>query len=677
MQQGSRQLRRQTVLASLAVGLLVIGFGTTLHFGSRATALVGSTNSSHEARLIANVRPISDAQLAHDLRSELLAMAEHNVQLHQRLRELQMRFDEHVGAERPAWAVMHPPQAVLRDMLAAKVQANPNPQELPPPPPPPPPAAPVVVVPPKTGSKFRDMRADIAAARLTGAPYWPSGQRVDPGIYKKRGDADADAVRYHPRFPNGAPVPHPLKVQADNFTEQQHAVVAMMRHAWAGYKECAWGYDEVKPVSCSGKNWPGNGTLMLTIIDSLDTLWLCGMQSEFDEAVLALRGFNFTRLTDGVNIFELTIRVVGGLLSAYWLSAEPTLLDLANEVGERTVATFPRKGETVLPEVDVILADRRSQHADWLGITTSLSEVTSIQLEYKTLSYFTGNMDFDNAAMFTERVVLSHLDDVRVPGLFEMLLHMGDGSPIPGRLTLGARGDSFYEYVAKLVLLTRDDMPLLRDAWRRISKGIRESLTVKLEDKRIFVAEREDGRQSLKMDHLVCFVVVPFALQPMDDGDVEWARGVARTCADMYELAPTTRLAPEISLLDGAQKLALDLGSAHNLLRPEALEAMHVMAELEPDNPFWRERAWEMIAAFNRSSRVGTKGFASIDDVREAKGHRDDCPSYFFAETIKYALLALKRRGAEAEPRITTDDWVMNTEAHPLRKLPGDLRAMA
>lgn len=43
------------------------------------------------------------------------------------------------------------------------------------------------------------------------------------------------------------------------------------RHAWKGYKDFAWGHDELRPLSKSYSEWFGLG---LTLIDALDTMWI-------------------------------------------------------------------------------------------------------------------------------------------------------------------------------------------------------------------------------------------------------------------------------------------------------------------------------------------------------------------------------------------------------------------
>lgn len=56
---------------------------------------------------------------------------------------------------------------------------------------------------------------------------------------------------------------------------RQKAVVDAFKHAWKGYKEFAWGHDNLKPMSMGSHDWFGLG---LTIVDSLDTLYIMDLQ---------------------------------------------------------------------------------------------------------------------------------------------------------------------------------------------------------------------------------------------------------------------------------------------------------------------------------------------------------------------------------------------------------------
>lgn len=57
---------------------------------------------------------------------------------------------------------------------------------------------------------------------------------------------------------------------------RQKAIVAAFKHSWNGYKEYAWGYDNIKPISRKYYEWFGLG---LTIVDSLGTMYIMGLNN--------------------------------------------------------------------------------------------------------------------------------------------------------------------------------------------------------------------------------------------------------------------------------------------------------------------------------------------------------------------------------------------------------------
>lgn len=79
------------------------------------------------------------------------------------------------------------------------------------------------------------------------------------------------------------------------------------------------------------------------MVDTLDTLWIMGLKEEFATAVAALNETDFTAPTvKNINLFETTIRYLGGLLSAYDVSegTYPLLLEKATELGEMLYICF-------------------------------------------------------------------------------------------------------------------------------------------------------------------------------------------------------------------------------------------------------------------------------------------------------------------------------------------------
>ena len=111
-----------------------------------------------------------------------------------------------------------------------------------------------------------------------------------------------------------------------NHTDRQKAVIGAFKHAWKSYKMYAWGKDELRPISQQSSDWFNLG---LTLVDSLDTMWLMGLQEEFDEAREWVQNEMNMAPNNDVNLFETTIRVLGGLLSTYHLTADALFLNKA------------------------------------------------------------------------------------------------------------------------------------------------------------------------------------------------------------------------------------------------------------------------------------------------------------------------------------------------------------
>lgn len=123
--------------------------------------------------------------------------------------------------------------------------------------------------------------------------------------------------------------------------ERLAAVRESFVHSWGGYKKHAWMSDEATPLTGRAKN-PFGGWAA-TLVDTLDSLWIMGLTAEFEEAAKAAEGIDFTSTRqDRVNVFETTIRYLGGFLAAYELSGKnyPGLLKKAVEVGELLMCAF-------------------------------------------------------------------------------------------------------------------------------------------------------------------------------------------------------------------------------------------------------------------------------------------------------------------------------------------------
>uniref|UniRef100_A0A2P2KRG6 alpha-1,2-Mannosidase n=1 Tax=Rhizophora mucronata TaxID=61149 RepID=A0A2P2KRG6_RHIMU len=117
------------------------------------------------------------------------------------------------------------------------------------------------------------------------------------------------------------------KVLADSVTLEEAKLLRdevreMFYHAFDGYMENAFPLDELKPLSCEGVDTLGG--YALTLIDSLDMLALLGDKEQFTFSVEWIgKNLRFD-INKTVSVFETSIRVLGGLLSAHLIASDYT-----------------------------------------------------------------------------------------------------------------------------------------------------------------------------------------------------------------------------------------------------------------------------------------------------------------------------------------------------------------
>ncbi|XP_017281026.1 endoplasmic reticulum mannosyl-oligosaccharide 1,2-alpha-mannosidase [Kryptolebias marmoratus] len=479
---------------------------------------------------------------------------------------------------------------------------------------------------------------------------------------------EADQATEPPPSANGkeaaAPPAAPASPAATGRPEDRlEAVRDAFRHAWKGYRDHAWGHDELKPVSKSFGEWFGLG---LTLIDSLDTMWIMGLKEEFAEARNWVeKELSFEKNVD-VNLFETTIRVLGGLLSCYHLTKDQLFLEKAKDLGSRLMPAF--KTPSKIPFSDVNIGTGTAHPPRWTSDST-LAEVTSIQLEFRELSHVTQDPQYQDVANEIMRLV--HKLPGKHDGLVPMFINTNSGQfSHKGVFTLGARADSYYEYLLKQWIQggkTEDD--LLEDYLQAI-EGVKKHLVRQTGPGRLtFVGELTHNRFSPKMDHLVCFLPGTLALgvhNGLPGDHMDLAVRLMETCHQMYQQMETG-LSPEIahfSLQAGdGQDVVVKPADRHNLLRPETVESLFYMFRFTGDAKY-RDWGWDMLRSFNKYAKVPSGGYTSINNVRDPANPapRDKMESFFLGETLKYLFLLF----SDDVELLSLDKYVFNTEAHPL-----------
>ena len=350
--------------------------------------------------------------------------------------------------------------------------------------------------------------------------------------------------------------------------------------SWDGYEKYAWGLDEYYPVSKKGRNMVEGG-MGWVIVDALDTMIMMNLTSRVKHArewIATSLNFNANH---EVNTFETTIRMLGGLLSAHYLSTtfphlapltdddpnqpgEDLYIEKATDLADRLLGAFESNSGIPYASVNLNTTQGIPSHGD--GGASSTAEASTVQLELKYLAKLTGETHFWEKA---EKVIQVIDNQHRQDGLLPIYIYATTGEFRGENIRLGSRGDSYYEYLIKQYLQTSEGEPIYLEMWNEALEGIKKNLITYSKHASLTVlAERQLGLQkplTSKMDHLVCFMPGTIALATTGgstvaeakarlgtswtakhDEDLNLARELMKTCWGMYK-ATATGLAPEIT----------------------------------------------------------------------------------------------------------------------------------
>eukprot|EP01126_Amoeba_proteus_P023409 TRINITY_DN2352_c0_g1_i20.p1 TRINITY_DN2352_c0_g1~~TRINITY_DN2352_c0_g1_i20.p1 ORF type:complete len:606 (+),score=123.99 TRINITY_DN2352_c0_g1_i20:1182-2999(+) len=467
---------------------------------------------------------------------------------------------------------------------------------------------------------------------------------------------DKSSIQREPQLSQPNPSPPAEKNNSTQDTveakEMQEAVKKAFLHTWNGYVTYAWGSDEIRPVSKVGSS--GWGGLGMTIIDSIDTMMIMGLTEEVKRARAWVEGLNFN-IAYGASTFESTIRLVGGLLAAYDLSSDDLYLNKARELADRLMPAF--KSPSGIPYSTVELNSGRAWSPTWTSGNSFLSEVGSIQLEFRYLSAKTKDSKYADVVNKVMDVIsrenVDHFD-----GLYPTFFHPDTGRSSGSHLTYGSRGDSFYEILLKQYLQKGKKEEKLGKMYSRVVTGTKKRLLKHSLDGLYYIDEMENGRLKNKVDHLTCFAPGMFAL---DGENLDLAEKLIQTCWQFYEKNPTG-LAPEIASM-AEDRSGFRNQAPHNLLRPEMVESLFVLYR-KTGKQIYRDWGWAIFQAFEKHCKTEA-GFSGLTNVGVVPAeHNDKTESFFLAETLKYLYLLFS-----PPTLIPLDEYVFNTEAHPTRLL--------
>lgn len=184
------------------------------------------------------------------------------------------------------------------------------------------------------------------------------------------------------------------------------------------------------------------------IVDGLDTMMIMGLTSRLGEARKWIsRHLDYNQDQD-VNTFETTIRMLGGLLSAHYLSTvipgassrrDYVYLNKSIDLAGRLLSAY--ESPSGIPYASIHLGEGRGivSHDD--GGASSTAEAATLQLEMKYLSNLTGRAVYWRKS---EKVIQILDDNKMQDGLLPIYVHPDTGKFRGHEIRLGSRGDSYY-----------------------------------------------------------------------------------------------------------------------------------------------------------------------------------------------------------------------------------------
>lgn len=413
-------------------------------------------------------------------------------------------------------------------------------------------------------------------------------------------------------------------------------VRAEMVFSWHGYERWAWGHDELRPLSHTVRDWYA-APLLMTPVDALDTLLLMGLHDEAARAkALIVERLDFNR-DISVKNFEVTIRLLGGLLSGYQMTGDARLLRLADDLGTRLLPAFA--SPTGMPYTFVNLRTGKTS-----GPRSNPAEIGTLLLEFGTLSRLTGKPVYYQKA---KQAVVALYRRRSPIGLVGDEIDVQTGAWTSRASHIGGGIDSYYEYLLKCWRLFGD-----ADCGRMWQTSI-AALNRYLADEAPSgfwygqVDMATGARTASEFGALHAFFPAVLALA----GDLPRARRLEDSCFKMWSLRG---IEPEI--LDYRAMRILEPAYP---LRPEIMESAYYLRRLTHD-PRYLQMGRTFLDALAARCRTPA-GYTILKSVQTGQ-QGDLMPSYFLAETLKYLYLIFAPDNA-----LDFDHVIFNTEAHPLR----------
>lgn len=394
-------------------------------------------------------------------------------------------------------------------------------------------------------------------------------------------------------------------------------VRAQMAWSWDQYRKHAWGKDEIKPVSGSFSSFPLNSHhLGLSLIEALDTLWVMGLDSRFQDGVDWVKA-NFDADVDGeVSVFETSIRLIGGLLSAHHACGDAVLLAKARDLADRLLPAF--ETPTGMPYRFINLKTGAVRER-----LTSPADIATYLPEWGTLSQLTGDPKYAATARKAIGAVFERRSKL---DLVATKIDVLSGEWRSRQATVGSYCDSFFEYLW-------DSWQLLGDAECKRMYEVCTAAILK--------------HQQVWKDGSLWFADVDFETGAIvgteQDELASFYGGLLAQGGAMKLGAAYTESWVEVQKRFGVLPEGYDYATAAptqlaNALRPELVDSVFTLWLIDRD-PRWRNIGRVHFLAMKRWNKA-QYGYTDLADVTgDPKRQADHCPGYWWSEQMKYYYL--------------------------------------
>jgi len=435
--------------------------------------------------------------------------------------------------------------------------------------------------------------------------------------------------------------------QQPNKQELTYQVRAEFLHAWNGYKKYAWGHDDLKPLSKTYRDWYAQ-PLLMTPVDALDTMIIMGMKDEAAKTRTYISDNLSFDKDISVQNFEITIRLLGGLLSNYQLTGDKRLLQLAADLGNRLLPVFD--SPTGMPYRFVNLKTGKTS-----GPVSNPAETGTLLIEFGTLSKLTGKPVFYDKA---KRALAETYRRRSAIGLVGEGINVETGKWTNADSHISGAIDSYYEYLLKCWLLfgDQDCKRMWLDSIGAINKYLadeepRDNLGFlgKLPVNELWYGHADmntGARSATSYGALDAFFPAILAMS----GDLKRASRLQESSFKMWNLQG---IEPE-----EIDYRAMKITSPGYPLRPEIVESTYYLYHYTKDPKYLRmgQMLWRDFVKHCRTD----EGYAALKSVI-TKEKADSMQSFLFAETFKYFYLLFA-----PTKTLDFDKVIFNTEAHPI-----------